>query len=161
DLLDIVHAAKWAKSTGLANRLAIVGYSYGGYMTFLATTKHPDIWDVGVAGAGVVDWEEMYHLSDALFKRFIEVLFANRKELWKERSPISYVERLKVPLCIIHPQNDTRTPLKPVLHFIMKLLELGKTFEVHIAPDMGHAVIKMDDILKIVLPTVLFLDRYM
>ena len=161
DLLDIIHAAEWAKSAGLANRLAVVGYSYGGYMTFLATTKHPDIWDVGVAGAGVVDWEEMYHLSDALFKRFIEVLFADRKELWKERSPISYVERLKVPLCIIHPQNDTRTPLKPVLRFIMKLLELGKTFEVHVAPDVGHAIIKMDDVLKIVLPMVLFLDRYM
>ena len=161
DLLDIIHAAKWAKESGLASKLAITGYSYGGYMTFLATTKHPEVWDVGVAGAGIVNWEEMYGLSDALFRRFIEILFAGKKELWKERSPITYVENLKVPLCIVHPQNDTRTPLKPILRFVEKLLELGKTFELHVTPDMGHAIIKVDDVFKIVLPTVLFLDKHM
>jgi len=161
DLLDVIHAAKWAKESGLASKLAITGYSYGGYMTFLATVKHPEVWDVGVAGAGIVDWEEMYGLSDALFRRFIEVLFAGKKELWKERSPITYIENLKVPLCIVHPQNDTRTPLKPILHFVEKLLELGKTFELHVTPDMGHAIIKVDDIFKVLLPTILFLDRHM
>ena len=161
DLLDVIYAAKWAKEKGLASKIAIMGYSYGGYMTFLATTKHPEVWDLGVAGAGVVDWEEMYELSDAIFKQFINVLFANKRELWKERSPIHYVENLKVPLCIIHPQNDTRTPLKPVLRFVMKLLELGKTFELHVIPDMGHLIRKMDDALKVLLPAIIFLDKYM
>jgi len=161
DLLDVVYAAKWAEESGLASKLAITGYSYGGYMTFLATVKYPDIWSAGVAGAGIVDWEEMYGLSDAFFKRFIEVLFAGRRELWKERSPITYAENLKTPLCIVHPQNDSRTPLKPILHFVEKLLELGKTFELHVTPDMGHAIIRVDDVFKIVFPMVLFFDRHM
>ncbi|WFO75006.1 S9 family peptidase [Desulfurococcaceae archaeon MEX13E-LK6-19] len=161
DLEDVVHAAKWGVENKIADpeKIAIMGYSYGGYMTYLAMCKHPEIWRCGVAGAGVVDWEEMYDLSDAIFRQFIDVLFAGKKELWRERSPITYVDKVKKPLCIIHPQNDTRTPLKPVLRYMNKLLEKNKTFEAHIAPDMGHVIVKMDDAVKILLPALIFLER--
>ncbi len=163
DLLDTVYARKWGIDNKVVkeDQVAIMGYSYGGYMTYLAIGKYPDLWKCGVAGAGIIDWEEMYGLSDAIFKKFIEVLFAGKHELWKERSPITYVENIKSPLCIIHPQNDTRTPLKPVLRYMNRLLELGKTFEAHIAPDMGHRIVKMDDAVKILLPALIFLERYL
>ena len=163
DLIDIIYARKYAVETGLADegKIAIMGYSYGGFMTYLATVKHPDLWKCGVAGAGIVDWEELYHLSDSIFKQFVEMLFAGKRELWKDRSAMSFAEKLRAPLCIIHPQNDTRTPLKPVLKYCMKLLELGKTFEVHIAPDMGHVIMKVDDAIKILFPAIIFLERYM
>ncbi|RLF20077.1 MAG: hypothetical protein DRZ82_03485 [Thermoprotei archaeon] len=161
DLDDVVNAAKWARKSGLASRVAVMGYSYGGYMTFLATVKRPEVWDAGVAGAGIVDWEESYKLSDAFFRQFIDTLFGGRRDLWKDRSPIHFAERLKVPLCIIHPQNDTRTPLRPVLRYVMKLLELGKTFELHVVPDMGHVIRSIEDILKIVMPAIIFLDKYL
>jgi len=161
DLEDVVHARKWAVELGIASKVAIMGYSYGGYMTLLATGRYPDIWQCGVAGASVIDWEEMYGLSDALFKQFIDVLFAGRRELWKERSPITYVENVNVPLCIIHPQNDSRTPLKPVLKYISKLLKLGRTFEAHIVPDIGHAIVTVEDMFKILLPAIIFLRKYL
>ena len=160
DLQDIVYARKWAVEEGIASEVAIMGYSYGGYMTFLATGKYPELWKCGVAGAGVVDWEEMCGLSDALFRQFIDILFAGKRELWKERSPITYVERVKAPLCIIHPQNDTRTPLKPVLKYVNKLLDLGRTFELHVVPDIGHAIVTVEDIFKILLPAAIFLEKY-
>ncbi|RLE74268.1 MAG: hypothetical protein DRJ56_07830 [Thermoprotei archaeon] len=161
DLADVVSAAEWARASGLADRVAIMGYSYGGYMTLLALTKRPDVWSAGCAGAGIADWEEMYELSDALYKSFIGVLFAGRSELFRERSPITYVEGLKAPVCIVHPQNDTRTPLRPVLRLVERLLELGKTFELHVIPDAGHAIVKVEDALKVLLPMALFLDRYL
>lgn len=163
DLMDIVYARKYAIENGYVDgdKIAIMGYSYGGFMTYLATVKHPDLWKCGVAGAGIVDWEEMYYLSDTIFKQFINILFAGKKELWKDRSAINFADKLKAPLCIIHPQNDTRTPLKPVLKYCMKLLEKGKTFEVHIAPDMGHIIMKIDDAIKILFPAIIFLERYL
>ncbi len=156
---DVVYANRWAKESGLADKVAIMGYSYGGYMTLYAAGREPDIWDVGVAGAPVADWEEMYQLSDAIFRRFIEILFAGKKELFKERSPITYAKNVKVPLCIIQPQNDSRTPLKPVMNYILKLMEHGKTFELHVMPDMGHAIVKMDDAMKILFPAIIFLEK--
>jgi len=154
---DVEAATRYAVETGLASKKAITGYSYGGFMTFLATVKKPDTWDAGVAGAGIVDWEEMFELGDAFFKQFALTLFDNRRDLWRDRSAINFVDNLKVPLCIIHPQNDTRTPLKPVLRYMEKLLEKGKTFEAHIIPDMGHTITTVDDIFKLLLPGVIFL----
>ncbi|RLF01619.1 MAG: hypothetical protein DRK00_11115, partial [Thermoprotei archaeon] len=161
DLMDVVYAAEWVREKGLASKVAIMGYSYGGFMTFLATVKEPGAWDAGVAGAGIVDWEEMYGLSDAFFKKFIDVLFNGKRELWRDRSATNFVENLRVPLCILHPQNDSRTPLKPVLHYVEKLLERGKTFELHVVPDAGHAIRRIDDVLKILMPAITFLDRYL
>ena len=159
DMEDIVSATKYAKEIGLADKTAIMGYSYGGFMTFLATVKKPDVWDVGVAGAGIVDWDLTYELSDVFFKSFIETLFDRNEELRKDRSAIHFVDNLKVPLCIIHPQYDTRTPLKPVLNYVYKLLEKGHPFEMHVIPEMGHTISKIDDIVKIVLPAILFLNE--
>ncbi len=161
DLKDVVYAAKFIKEAGLASKVAIMGYSYGGFMTFLATVREPDIWCCGVAGAGVTDWEEMYELGDAIFKKFIETLFANNKEILKERSPITYANNLKAPLCIIHPQNDSRTPLKPVLKYVSLLQEKGKSFELHVIPDIGHAIRRVNDMAKIVFPAIIFLKEKM
>ena len=159
ELEDIVSAAKWARETGLASKTIIMGYSYGGYMTLCALFRKPREFDCGVAGASVADWEEMYRLSDAAFKQFIEVITGGKKELWRERSPITYAENLEKPLCIIQPQNDSRTPLQPVLRLIQRLQELGKTYEAHIEPDMGHAVYTVEDAEKILLPALLFINR--
>lgn len=142
DLADVVSAAHWSTESGIASRekLVIFGYSYGGYLSFMAMVKYPDVWKCGVAGAGVTDWEEDYELADAFFKRYDEILFAGKKELFAERSPITYISNIKAPLCIIHPQNDSRCPLRPIMKFAYKLMELGKTFELHVIPDIGHAI---------------------
>jgi dipeptidyl aminopeptidase/acylaminoacyl peptidase len=164
DMEDIATAANWAIESGLAEsgRLAIVGYSYGGYTVLMQLTKKPDLWRCGVAGAPVADWEEMYELADAYFKRFEEVLFAGKRELFKERSPINYVENIKAPLCIIQPQNDSRTPLKPVLKFIQKLVEYNKTFELHVVPDIGHTIsLDRRALAKFLFYTALFLEKYL
>jgi len=160
DLMDVVWARNWALETGLASRVAVLGYSYGGYITYLALGRFPELWSCGVAGAGVVDRRETYEMSDAIFRKFLDVLFAGREELFEERSPITYVANVRAPLCILHPQNDTRTPLRPVLRYVSRLLELGKTFEVHILPDVGHIIANTEDALRLLLPAILFLDRY-
>ncbi len=159
ELEDVVAAARWALDSGIASRVYIAGYSYGGYMTMCALTRKPGTFRAGVAGASVVDWEEMYGLSDAVFRQFIDLLFAGRRELWRERSPINYVDEIREPLCIVHPQNDSRTPLKPVLRFMQIAAEKGKTFEAYIAPDMGHVINTVEDAIKILWPAIQFLVR--
>jgi dipeptidyl aminopeptidase/acylaminoacyl peptidase len=110
----------------------------------------------------VADWEEMYELADAFFRRFEEILFAGRKELFRERSPINYVENVAAPLCIVQPQNDSRTPLRPVMRFVQRLAELGKTFEFHVIPDIGHAIsLERGSLAKFLLYTALFLGKYL
>ena len=136
-----------------------MGYSYGGYMTLLALGKEPEVWACGVAGAPVADWKEMYGLSDALYKEFIEELFDRKMELLAERSPITYAKIVKRPVCIITSQNDSRTPIKPVLRYAMELANLAGTFELHALPDMGHNVGSTQGLIDILLPGLAFLHK--
>jgi len=159
EMSDVIASAEWAKEAGIAETTYIMGYSYGGYATMCALTRHPGKFAAGVAGASVVDWEEMYELSDPAFKAFIELLLGKDRSKWRERSPINYVDNMRDPLCIVHPQNDSRTPLQPILRFMREALDKGKSFEAHIAPDMGHAINTAEDIVKILLPAVTFLLR--
>lgn len=160
DLSDVVRVRDYVVEKKVVNKVGIMGYSYGGYMTLLALGKEPDKWDFGIAGAAVADWVEMYELADSAFKGFIIMAFNGyNKELMKERSPITYVENVKAPLCIIQPQNDSRTPALPILKYSLRLQELGKRFELHLIPDMGHIPYTVDDVMKLLLPAVLFLER--
>jgi dipeptidyl aminopeptidase/acylaminoacyl peptidase len=164
DLEDVVYATRWAIDNGIADpgRVAIVGYSYGGYMTFMAMVKYPELWRCGVAGAGVTDWVEDYELADAYFKRYDEILFAGRKELFVERSPITYVHNLRSPICIVHPQNDSRCPLRPIMKFAYKLMELGKPFELHVIPDIGHAIsLDSEALSRYLLYATMFLRKHL
>lgn len=159
DLQDIVYVARWARESGLASKIAIYGYSYGGFMSVWATVREPDLWDAAVAGASVPDWEEMYELGDSFFKQFALLLFNGKREMWKERSAIHYAERLKAPICLIHSQNDTRTPLRPVLRYAQRLLELGKRFELHVIPDMGHYISDVNTAIQDLVPGIVFLKK--
>ncbi|MEM4927770.1 MAG: prolyl oligopeptidase family serine peptidase [Sulfolobales archaeon] len=162
DMEDVAAARGWAVKHGLArdSDVSIVGYSYGGYTTLMQLTTRPRLWKCGVAGAPVADWEMMYELADRYFKTFQEVLFAGKKTLFKERSPITYVENLESPLCIVQPQNDSRTPIQPVLDFINKLVARGKTFELHVLPDIGHTVSLSNEALaKFLMYAAVFLAR--
>jgi dipeptidyl aminopeptidase/acylaminoacyl peptidase len=161
DLKDVIYARNYTKENNLGEKIGIMGYSYGGFMSYLATVKEPELWDAAVAGAGIVDWEMMYELADAAFRHFNDILFANRKDLKKDRSAINFADKLKTPICIIHPQNDTRCPLKPVLKYIEKISEQGKTFEAHIIPDMGHIITSVEDIYKILFPAIVFLKKHL
>ena len=159
DLMDIASSAEWARSNRVATDLAIVGYSYGGYSTLLALGKVPELWACGVAGAPIADWKQAYDLSDTEYRQFIETLFGNQMDLLAERSPSYYVKKVKRPLCILSSQNDSRTPMKPVLAYAGELLNQGSTFEFHAVPDMGHLLTSARNLMNIVHPTISFLGK--
>jgi len=62
DLEDVVYGAKWlARKPEIdGSKIAIMGGSYGGFMTLIALTKKPEVFAAGVAYVPVTDWLEMY-----------------------------------------------------------------------------------------------------
>jgi dipeptidyl aminopeptidase/acylaminoacyl peptidase len=164
DLKDVGHAVRYLRRRPEVDpkRIAIVGASYGGYMTYLAMTKLPDLWAAGAAIVGVTDWREMYDLSDAAFRSFIERYFGRPEEnsdLYRDRSPIHFVQDIRAPLLIWHRGNDSRVPLKPVEKFAERMRSLGKRFEMTVVWDEGHGVQKTKNLARQYKAVVRFLDR--
>jgi dipeptidyl aminopeptidase/acylaminoacyl peptidase len=163
DLKDVAHAVRYMRKRPEVDprRIAIVGASYGGYMTFLAMTKLPDLWAAGAAIVGITDWREMYDLSDAAFRSFIERYFGKpdeNPELYRDRSPIHFAENLRAPLLIWHRGNDSRVPLKPVEKFADRLKQLGKPYEIVVVWDEGHGIQKTENLVRQYQGVVGFLD---
>jgi dipeptidyl aminopeptidase/acylaminoacyl peptidase len=131
-------------------------------MTFLATTKLPQLFAAGAAIVGITDWKEMYELSDALFRSFIERYFGKPEEnpqLYHDRSPINYVENIRAPLFIWHRGNDSRCPLGPVEKFANQLKEKGKKYDMQVVWDEGHGLQKTENLARQYKAIVSFLDK--
>ena len=131
-------------------------------MTFLAMTKLPELWAAGAAAVGITDWKESYELSDAAFRSFIERYFGTPDEnpdLYRDRSPIHFVEGVRAPLFIWHRANDSRCPLRPVEKFAERLRTLGRRYEFHVMGDEGHGVQKTQSVTWQYEATIAFLAR--
>jgi dipeptidyl aminopeptidase/acylaminoacyl peptidase len=147
DLEDV--AAGAAYLTGLPyvdpERLVVFGGSYGGYMTFMAVTKKPDLWRAGVAWVGITDLKTMYGQSMEHFKYFLREQMGDPEEnaaLWADRSAINFAEQLQAKLLVVHGKNDPRCPVEQSRAFVDRLETLGRQegrdFEYVEFEDEGH-----------------------
>ncbi|HEX4920140.1 MAG TPA: S9 family peptidase, partial [Candidatus Bathyarchaeia archaeon] len=164
DMRDVEEAAKYLATRSDVNpaKIALVGASYGGFMTFLATAKIPNYWAAGAAIVGITDWKEMYDLSDAAYRSFIERYFGTpgeNPELYADRSAINFVSNLKAPLFIWHRGNDSRCPLQPVQKYADRLQVLGKKFEMQVVWDEGHGFQKTENLVRQYQAVVQFLNK--
>lgn len=144
DLEDCLAAAEWLKARREvdASRVAIAGFSYGGYMTLWALVKSPDTFVCGAGLVPVTDWVEDYELADAGFRYFGVYFFGGTPEeqpdLYRERSPHTFIDALSAPLFISAGRNDSVCPFPPIEKFVEKGWELGKQIEFDIQESEGH-----------------------
>jgi len=150
DLDDVVWGAKWlGKQREIDNsKIAIMGASYGGFMTLIALTKKPKVFAAGVAAVPVTDWLEMYELSDAAFRKFEEELFEGspekREKLYRDRSPLTHISKIKAPVMITCGRHDSRCPIQPVEKFVKKLKEMRHPHEFRVQEKEGHGFARVE-----------------
>src|SRR5205807_3200285 len=95
------------------HRVGITGGSYGGYLTLMALCKQPDLWKAGVDCYGMPDLVMDYLLGKSRFGDWYETEMGNPKKdaaLFRERSPLLYLEDIKAPLLIFQGAGDTNVP---------------------------------------------------
>lgn len=165
DLEDVVSGAEWlAKQPEIdSSKIAICGGSYGGFMTLMALTRKPEVFAAGVAAVPVTDWLEMYHLSDAVFRKFMEELFEGppekKKELYRDRSPIAYISQIKAPVLISCGRHDSRCPIQPVEKFVKKLKEMNHPHEFIVEEKEGHGFARVEALKRQVKTIVEYLKK--
>ncbi len=94
------------------DRLAVVGYSYGGYMTAW-TIAHTDRFKAAVIGAPLVNLESASGTQDLGY--FMDEWnigdFFTERETYRRLSPLSYADRITTPTLLVHGEADDRCPI--------------------------------------------------
>lgn len=147
DLDDVVAGANYLKSLTYVDpeRVGVFGGSYGGFMSFMAVTKRPEVFKVGVPWIGITDLHLMYAESMEHFKHFLREQMGDPEEnraLWRDRSAVEFAGQVQAKLLILHGVNDPRCPVSQSRIFRERLLSHGKRegedFEYHEFADEGH-----------------------
>ena len=107
---DITTGARWLISEGIADpgRLAIVGWSYGGYAALIGVEKEPHLYRCAVSIAGVSDMAELAR-DDARFyggqAAASDSMGPDQATLAAE-SPVRHADRIRVPVLLVHGRDD-------------------------------------------------------
>jgi dipeptidyl aminopeptidase/acylaminoacyl peptidase len=109
-------------------RLAVAGYSYGGFMTSW-TIGHSDRFRAAVVGAPVVDQESFHGTSDIgmWFAPWeLNAEFPSGRDTLRRFSPLTYVDKIATPTLIVHGEADDRCPIGQGEQLFSALLACGK-----------------------------------
>lgn len=145
---DITWGVKYLVEQGIADpkRVGILGGSYGGYATLAGVTFTPDLYQAAVAivapsnlGTLLESIPPYWEAGRVIFyKRMGDPNTDEGKQLIKERSPLTYVDKIKTPLLVVQGANDPRVNKRESDQIVMALRDRGFPVEYIVAPDEGH-----------------------
>jgi dipeptidyl aminopeptidase/acylaminoacyl peptidase len=145
EVADVVAGLEHLVAEGVVDpaRVAIEGWSWGGYVTLLAAGLHPELFAAAVAGIPVCD-SVMCHEDCSPPQQAYDLAImggspTDLPDLYAERSPITYVDRVRAPILIIAGEHDSACPVRQVRHYIAAREALGGAIEAHIYPAGHHA----------------------
>ncbi len=142
DYRDIMTGVDAVIAKGVAdpNKLAIAGWSYGGYMTSWVISQTTR-FKAARMGAGLTDLESMYGTTD--IPGYIGAFFNGvpNKEtlaLYRARSAMTYIDQVKTPTLILHGGSDQRVPIGQPMELYRGMKDRGIPTELWFYPREGH-----------------------
>ena len=169
DLKDVVWGKKYLASLDYidSSKIAILGGSYGGYMTVAALCFHPDEFKAGVDLFGVVNWTRTLREIPPYWESFRKALYeelgdpntADSVRL-QQFSPLLHASNIKKPLMVLQGANDPRVQKKESDEVVETVKKNGVPVEYVVFPDEGHGFVKKENEIKGYGQILKFLDKY-
>jgi len=170
DLKDCIWGKKWLQTQDYidAEKIGIIGGSYGGYMTMAAMAFAPEEFTVGVNLFGVTNWLRTLKSIPPYWESFRAALYdelgdpftADSVRLY-EISPLFHAENVTKPLMVLQGANDPRV-LQVESDEIVEAVEKNGVPVVYVIfPDEGHGFMKKENEIKGYGQILEFLDKFL
>jgi dipeptidyl aminopeptidase/acylaminoacyl peptidase len=145
---DIADGVKYVIDQGFAdkNKVCIFGISFGGYSAMENPIRNPGMYKCAIGYAGVYDMKQQYQKDDA--SKQGRAFFARTMgddATMVEQSPLSHLDKLDVPMLLIHGKADHTADFQQFQLADAALKKAGKTYEVLVKADEGHGFYKPQD----------------
>ncbi|MES2317354.1 MAG: prolyl oligopeptidase family serine peptidase [Pseudomonadota bacterium] len=141
ELEDYMDGVNWlaANHQGDLKNVGVYGGSYGGFMTFMALMRAPEMFKSGAALRPVTDWTTYNHEYTANILNTPEL----DPEAYRKSSPIEYADKLKGHLLISHGMIDDNVFYQDSVRIAQRLIELKKdNWEMASYPLEKHAFVQ-------------------
>lgn len=170
DLKDVVWGKKYLASLPYidANKIGIMGGSYGGYMTLAALAFHPDEFVAGVDLFGVTNWLRTLKEIPPYWESFKKALYEEIGDpntvdtiRLKQYSPLLHASNIKKPLMVLQGANDPRVLKIESDEIVAQVRRNNVPVEYIIFPDEGHGFVKKENEIKGYGHILEFLDKYL
>ncbi|WP_373304431.1 alpha/beta fold hydrolase [Streptomyces anandii] len=147
---DVADCVAHAVLQGLADprRLAVMGHSYGGYLTLASLVWHPDLFRTGVAVCGMSDFATFFAGTEPWIAQSAAHKYGHPerdRELLRELSPMSRIDELRVPVLAVHGEHDTNVPPGESEQFVRAARERGVEAAMLVLRDEGHYFRRADN----------------
>ena len=147
---DVAAAVEWlgARDDVIGDRIAVMGQSYGGFMTLAAIAFYPKLWAAAVDVVGIANFVSFLERTGPWRRknRSEEYGFLETDRKMLERiSPINYVDEIETPLFVLHGRNDPRVPLFEAEQIAVALEQRGQVVELRVFDDEGHGLSKRNN----------------
>jgi dipeptidyl aminopeptidase/acylaminoacyl peptidase len=164
---DMAAAVDWLAASGHpvdARKAAVMGGSYGGYMTYAALAQLPEKFAAGVSFVGVSNWVTALEGASPQLKASDRIEYGNiddpeDRKFFEELSPIRHVRNVRAPLLVSHGANDPRDPVAESDQFVRAIRERGGEVEYLRWPDEGHSIRKLQNRITAYRRVARFLER--
>jgi len=166
DLKDVLYAAEFLKTIGYVDpkRIAIMGGSYGGYLTMMGVTKAPEVWAAGVAIVPFVNWFTEVKNEDPLLQQYDLATMGDpekNKALWEDRSPINFIQNIRAPLLLLAGGHDPRCPREESDQVAEAVRTRGGIVEYQVYENEGHGFSRLENQIDSYKRVSAFLNRYL
>lgn len=154
---DITDAVKWTINNGIADpkRIAVMGYSAGGYATLRALARTPDLYRCGIDIVGPTD-VGLSMAADPEWWKIVKTRWRmrvgdaeNDAALNRRISPLYEADKIQVPLLIAQGANDARVTIRNSDLLVAALRERGLPTTYVVYPDEGHAFTRPENNLDL------------
>ncbi|MDY7226228.1 S9 family peptidase [Hyalangium rubrum] len=143
DLRDILAGVDAVLASELVDgeRLGIMGWSYGGFMTMWAVTQTRR-FGAAVAGAGISNWQSYYgtNLIDMWMVPYFGASVYDAPELYARSSPMNFIQQVRTPTLVVHGERDAEIPASQGREFFKGLKAQGVKTQFVVYEDEGHGL---------------------
>lgn len=164
-LKDIGALVDWIEERGLIEkgRIAITGASYGGYATLMSMALFPDYWSCGVERVGIVNLITFIRNTGPWRRKYRIFEYGDPEKMYDvmmNLSPINHLEKIKVPLMVVHGVNDPRVPISEAEQLVEAMRKMGKTVKYIKIVDEGHGTAKVINRVNVQFEIIKFIMEY-
>jgi dipeptidyl aminopeptidase/acylaminoacyl peptidase len=163
---DLAHGRHWlaARPEIDANRIGVMGQSYGGYMVNAAITEYPELWRAAVNYYGIADFTTLLAKTGPWRRSHRADEYGHPEEhaeLFARISPIRNVDRVTTPLLLLHGDRDPRVPFDESVQMEEALRIRQKRVEFERFDYAGHGFIRPDHKRRVYVSVAAFFDRHL